>query len=228
MNYEIAGHVGSTTITEDVKEKHCVVECSGTIEKTFTFSQLRTVAAYSQAVIKERVLHFMANTDPDYIPVFGRNLRMWSHDMVEFTRQDPEFNLSNTIVFPIMDFNLRDTLGIKIKNWNVVYIQFLSAKDALSNKSSPHKISSILLRINNYVLIRDEKIVSAAEVVFQYWSHIRERLSHPTKDLANSQITEFAQINNLRLGETFRRETKGDYPTQEPKQFPSLHKFQAW
>ena len=242
-------------------------------KRIFTFSQLRTVAAYAQAVFNERPLHVMANTDPDYIPVtpnmlvFGRNLRMLSHDVVELNLQDPEFKLNNKKDLPVMALKLRDTLASVRKNWNVDYFQFLSAKDALRNKSSPHKKSLIIPKVNHYVLIkdentkdlrigkikelipssdgeirqalvstshgesifpvlklrylegyRDEDIMSAPEEVSQNRSHVRERLSRLAKDLANSKIKEFAQINNLRLGELFRSGTTGDIHIQEPKQ----------
>ena len=57
-------------------------------EKILYFSQLRTAATYAEAVFNERPLHVITNTDPDYVPItpnlliFGRNLRMLSHDMM--------------------------------------------------------------------------------------------------------------------------------------------------
>ena len=152
------------------KSTHKIV---GHVGLTFTYSLLYTVAA----VFKQRILHFMANTDPDYIPfttnilVFERNLRTWSHDMVEFSRQDPEVKLSNRVAFPTVKWKLRDIL---------TYIP--------SNKSSPHKTSLISLRSNHYVLIKDEEIVSASEMVAQNRFKFWEKLSRLVKDLANSNI----------------------------------------
>ena len=91
--------------------------------------------------------------------------------MVEFTRQDPEVKLSNRVAFPTVKWKLRDIL---------TYIP--------SNKSSPHKTSLISLRSNHYVLIKDEEIVSASEMVAQNRFNFREKLSRLVKDLANSNI----------------------------------------
>ena len=58
-------------------------------KKILSFSQLRTAAAYAEAVFNERPLHVMVDSDPDYVPitpnllVFGRNLRLLGHDMLE-------------------------------------------------------------------------------------------------------------------------------------------------
>ena len=130
--------------------------------KILTFGQLSTVAAYAQAVFNERPLHVMTNTDPDYIPitpnmlVFGRNLRMLSHDVAELNLQDPDFRANKRKSIPIMALKLRDTLASVRKNWREDYFQFLTAKDALRNKCSPHKKSLIIPKIDHFVLVKDD------------------------------------------------------------------------
>ena len=132
-------------------------------KKILSFSQLRTAAAYAEAVFNERPLHVMVDTDPDYVPitpnllVFGRNLRLLGHDMLDINLNDPEFKLNNKNL-NIMALKLRDTLASIRKNWKNDYFQFLTLKDSLRNKTCMNSKSLISPKINHYVLIKDSEL----------------------------------------------------------------------
>ena len=84
-------------------------------KKILSFSQLRTVACYTEAVFNERPLHVLSNTDPDYVPItpnmliFGRNPRILSRDMMGVDLNDPDFRTKKKNL-NIMALKLRDTL----------------------------------------------------------------------------------------------------------------------
>ena len=81
-------------------------------KKILTKSQFLTVATYAQAVFNERPLQVMPMSEPNFVPVtpnmlvYGRNLRQFSHDLVDIDLNDPEFSLKNN------DFNV---MALKVK-----------------------------------------------------------------------------------------------------------------
>ena len=124
---------------------------------------MRTASAYAEAVFNERPLHVMVDSDPDYVPitpnllVFGRNLRLLGHDMLEINLKDPDFKLNNKNL-NIMALKLRDTLSSIRKHWKNDYFQFLTLKDSLRNKSCMNSKSLISPKVNHYVLIKDSEL----------------------------------------------------------------------
>ena len=124
---------------------------------------MRTAAAYAEAVFNERPLHVLLDSDPDYIPitpnllVFGRNLRLLGHDMLELNLKDPDFKTNNKNL-NIMAIKLRDTLASIRKNWKSAYFQYLTQKDSLRNKSCINSKSLISPKINHHVLIKDTEL----------------------------------------------------------------------
>ena len=124
---------------------------------------MRTAAAYAEAVFNERPLHVLVDSDPDYVPitpnllVFGRNLRLLGHDMLEINLKDPDFKTNNKNL-NIMALKLRDTLASIRKNWKSAYFQYLTQKDSLRNKSCINSKSLISPKINHHVLIKDTEL----------------------------------------------------------------------
>ena len=85
--------------------------------------------------------------------IFGRNLRILSHDMMDIDLNDPDFRTKNKNV-NIMALKLRDTLSSVRKNWKNYYFQFLTTKDSLRNKSCINSKSLIMPKINHFELVR--------------------------------------------------------------------------
>ena len=139
-------------------------------KKILSFSQLRTAATYAEAVFNERPLHVITNTDPDYVPItpnlliFGRNLRMLSHDMMDINLNDPDFKLNNKNL-NIMALKLRDTLASIRKNWKNDYFHFLTLKDSLRNKSCINSKSLIMPKINHFILIKDNAEMRIGKII---------------------------------------------------------------
>ena len=188
--------------------------------KVLTFSQLRTVCAYAQAVFNERPLHVLANTDPDYVPitphmlVFGRNLRMLSHDIMELNLQDPDYRKNKDI--SVMALKLRDTLASVRKHWKKDYFHFLTAKDEQRNKSSPHTKSNIIPQINHYVLIKDDnaqdlRIGRIKEIIPSSDGEVRQAL------VSTSHGESIFPVFKLRFLEGYRSEEIVCAPEEVPK-----------
>ena len=97
---------------------------------SLSFSQLRIVTTYAEAAFKERPLHVINNTG-NYVRItpnlliFGRNLRMLSHDMLDIKLNDPKFRTYKNLI-------------IKLKN-------------KLGNIKISYMISSILILIKSKV-----------------------------------------------------------------------------
>ena len=129
--------------------------------KILSKSQLNTVATYAESIFNERPLQVLAGSDPDFIPVtpnvlvYGRSLRQFSHDLVEIDWNDPDFKLNNKDL-SVMAKKLRSTLARVRKLWIQDYCNFLSTKDTIRQKMSPHNKSLILPQVGHYVLIKDD------------------------------------------------------------------------
>ena len=129
--------------------------------KILSKSQLNTVATYAESIFNERPLQVLAGSDPDFIPVtpnvlvYGRSLRQFSHDLVEIDWNDPNFKLNNKDL-SVMAKKLRSTLARVRKLWIQDYCNFLSTKDTIRQKMSPHNKSLILPQVGHYVLIKDD------------------------------------------------------------------------
>ena len=129
--------------------------------KILTFSQLRTVCSYAEAVFNSRPLHVLSSSDPDFIPitpnmlVYGDNLRILAHDMLDIDLNDPDFKTNNKDL-NVMARKLRDTLASVRKRFKSDYFNFLTQKDSNRSKSSPFSKSPILPKVDHYVLIKDD------------------------------------------------------------------------
>ena len=107
------------------------------------------MATYAQAVFNERPLQVMPMSEPNFVPVtpnmlvYGRNLRQFSHDLVDIDLNDPEFSLKNKD-FNVMALKLRSTLARVRKLWHEEYFQFLTKKDSNRQKMAPFTKSCIV------------------------------------------------------------------------------------
>ena len=129
--------------------------------KILTFSKLRTVSSYAEAISNSRPLHVLSSSDPDFIPitpnmlVYEDNLRMLAHDMLDIDLNDPDFNANNKNL-NVMARKLRDTLASVRKQFKNDYFNFLTQKDSNRSKNSPFSKSPILPKVDHYVLIKDD------------------------------------------------------------------------
>ena len=87
--------------------------------------------------------------------VYGDNLRILAHDMLDIDLNDPDFKTNNKDL-NVMARKLRDTLASVRKRFKSDYFNFLTQKDSNRSKSSPFSKSPILPKVDHYVLIKDD------------------------------------------------------------------------
>ena len=182
-------------------------------QKILTFDQLRTVAAYAEAVFNSRPLHVLSTSDPDYTPitpnmlVYGRNLRMLCHDLLDIDLKDPKYK-PRSEKLSVMALKLRDTLAKVRKIWKSEYFHFLTQKDPKRTKSSPYSKSLILPQVGHYVLIWDDsndmKIGKIVELVNSDDGEIRQVI------VSTANSTGTYPTFNLRYLEGYREDLEAE------------------
>ena len=137
--------------------------------KCLTLSQLETITTYAQAIFNERPLQVLNNSDESFLPitpnmlVFGRNLRHFSHNLVDYNLNDPDFKIGKDL--NVMAKKLRSNLAQVRKVWIEQYYTFLTSRDKLRNKMSPQNKSCIVPEVGQFVLIKDDRDLKLGKII---------------------------------------------------------------